>query len=154
METTIKLNAHELKEVIENGALLAFAETVNSKSKCPLEDATKEMGQVTSVARAQQVPVSVQQTEVPVITAPIQAVAQMQTPVPVVAPAATQSVLVAAPSYTVEQLAQAGMQLVDAGKRESVISLLQSFGVQALTELAPEYYGAYAAKLRELGANI
>ncbi|UTW68639.1 hypothetical protein KHA80_14140 [Anaerobacillus sp. HL2] len=43
---------------------------------------------------------------------------------------------------------------VDAGKREALVQLLQSFGVQALTALPKEQYGAFATKLREMGAKI
>jgi hypothetical protein len=56
--------------------------------------------------------------------------------------------------YTMEQLAVAATQLVDAGRRIELVSLLSSFGVQALTSLPKEQYGAFATQLRGLGAKI
>ncbi|MBL4935083.1 hypothetical protein JK636_04845 [Clostridium sp. YIM B02515] len=57
-------------------------------------------------------------------------------------------------SYTMEQLSVAGTQLVDAGRRAELVSLLSSFGVKALTALPKEQYGAFATSLRALGAKI
>lgn len=65
-----------------------------------------------------------------------------------------QAVPTSAPAYTFDQLAVAATQLTDAGRREEVLQLLNSFGVQALTALPKEQYGAFATKLRELGAKI
>lgn len=59
-----------------------------------------------------------------------------------------------APTYTMDQLAVAATQLVDAGKRDQLVQLLQSFGAQALLQLPKEQYGAFATKLREMGAKI
>lgn len=57
-------------------------------------------------------------------------------------------------SYTMEQLAVAATQIVDSGRRAELVSLLGSFGVQALTALPTEHYGAFATQLRALGAKI
>jgi hypothetical protein len=79
-------------------------------------------------------------------------------PVPVSQPSVqqeqSQTVPTSSPTYTMDQLAVAATQLMDAGKREELINLLNSFGVQALTALPQEQYGAFATKLRELGANV
>jgi hypothetical protein len=64
------------------------------------------------------------------------------------------SVTTSTRSYTMEQLAAAATQIVDAGHRVELVSLLGSFGVQALTELPKEQYGAFAIQLRALGAKI
>jgi hypothetical protein len=53
-----------------------------------------------------------------------------------------------------EQLAVAATQLIDAGRRNDVVSLLQKYGVQALTQLSKDYYGTFATELRALGAKI
>jgi hypothetical protein len=53
-----------------------------------------------------------------------------------------------------EQLAVAATQLVDAGRRNDLVSLLGSFGVQALTQLPKEHYGVFATQLRAMGARI
>lgn len=60
----------------------------------------------------------------------------------------------AAQSYSMEQLAVAATQLVDAGRRMELVQLLGAFGVQALTSLPKEQYGAFATQLRALGAKI
>ncbi|MCR4442171.1 MAG: hypothetical protein QHH10_08130 [Peptococcaceae bacterium] len=71
---------------------------------------------------------------------------------PPAAPAAT--VPTATQTYTVEQLAVAATQLIDAGQRDRIIALLKSFGVDALMMLPKEQYGAFATQLRALGAKI
>ncbi|MPN41310.1 hypothetical protein SDC9_188853 [bioreactor metagenome] len=53
-----------------------------------------------------------------------------------------------------EQLAVAATQLVDAGRRQELVNLLTSFGVQALTTLPKEQYGNFATQLRAMGAKI
>lgn len=60
----------------------------------------------------------------------------------------------AAQTYSLEQLAVASTQLVDAGRVGEVLSILAAFGVQALTDLPREHYGAYATQLRATGVKI
>lgn len=77
--------------------------------------------------------------------------------IPVAAPAAAPAPAVpvtAAPAYTVDQLSQAGAALVDAGKMDALLGLLSKYAVQAITQLPPEQYGAFATDLRGLGARI
>lgn len=77
--------------------------------------------------------------------------------IPVAAPAAAPAPAVpvtAAPAYTVDQLSQAGAALVDAGKVDALMGLLSKYAVQAITQLPPEQYGAFATDLRGLGARI
>lgn len=78
--------------------------------------------------------------------APAQAPAPTQPPAPAV-PTTTQT-------YTMEQLAVAATQLVDAGRREELVQLLRQFGVEALTQLPKEQYGAFVTALRQMGAKI
>ena len=56
------------------------------------------------------------------------------------------------PVYTMEDLSRAAVSLMDAGRE--INSLLASFGVQALTQLPKEQYGAFATALRQMGARI
>ncbi|MDP1394790.1 hypothetical protein Q8G28_15500 [Lysinibacillus capsici] len=77
-----------------------------------------------------------------------------QPPVQQQQPMPQQPVPTSQTSYSMDQLAVAATQLMDAGKREQLMQLLATFGVQALTTLPQEQYGAFATKLRELGANI
>lgn len=78
-------------------------------------------------------------------------------PVAPVAPAQTAPVApvsTAAPSYTMNQLAKAGAELAQAGKMDPLQELLRQFGVQAITYLPKEQYGAFALALRGLGAQL
>lgn len=59
-----------------------------------------------------------------------------------------------APTYTLDQISRAGASLVDAGKMEQLLGLLGRYSVQAVTQLQPEQYGAFATELRALGAQI
>ena len=73
--------------------------------------------------------------------------AQVPAPQPAAVPTTQQT-------YTMEQLAVAATQLVDAGRREELVGLLGQFGVQALTALPKEQYGAFATALRQMGAKL
>lgn len=90
-------------------------------------------------------------TTPPVASAP--AAVPTATPAAPTAPAAP-SVPVTAPTYTLDQIAKAGASLVDAGKMEQLLGLLTKYGVQAVTQLNPDQYGAFATELRALGAQI
>ena len=43
---------------------------------------------------------------------------------------------------------------MDAGKMEQLLALLTKYSVQAVTQLTPDQYGAFATELRALGAQI
>lgn len=75
-------------------------------------------------------------------------------PVAAPLPTAAAAVPVAPQTYTVEQLAVAATQLMDAGRQSDLMALLSSFGVQALTQLPKEQYGNFATQLRAMGAKI
>lgn len=77
---------------------------------------------------------------------PVQVMPQPDATAPII-PTTTQT-------YTMEQLAVAATQLVDANRRQDLLNLLGQFGVQALTALPKEQYGAFATQLRALGAKI
>lgn len=84
--------------------------------------------------------------------APQQPVAQPQT-------APVQSVPTTVPTtaktYTLPELAKAAGQLMDSGKQQQLIDLLnKTFGVQALNFLPVERYGDFATALRGLGAQL
>lgn len=54
--------------------------------------------------------------------------------------------------YTMEQLGRAGAELMTRGVNAS--GVLQEFGIMSLDALPKEQYGAFAQRLRQLGANI
>ena len=83
----------------------------------------------------------------PVPTAPTPAAPSGNPAAPVVPVSGT-------PTYTLDQISRAGASLVDAGKMQQLLGLLSRYGVQAVTQLKPEQYGAFATELRSLGAQI
>lgn len=99
----------------------------------------------------------------PVQAAPVAPVPAPQ-PVPTAAPMPTptpapQPVQQAAPepqqkAITIDMLAAAGAPLVDQGKMQQLMALLNKYGVQAITQLTPDKYDAFAADLRAIGAQI
>lgn len=108
----------------------------------------------------QPVPEPVQQPVPAPVSAP-SAVPQATTPVtqpmPVTQPAPVtqpQPVPTATATYTLDDLARAAMPLMDAGRQADLQQLLKLFGVEALPALQPGQYGAFATKLREMGAQI
>ena len=102
---------------------------------------------VQAVQPVQTVPV---QTEVP-IQQPVQTAVPVQA-VPVQQP--VQTVPVAEKTYTLEDLQRASRSLVQAGKIQILKGLLEEFNSPALTSIPLEQYGAFALRLRELGAAI
>ena len=90
---------------------------------------------------------------VPAQTAPVQT-APVQTP-PVQAVPVQTAVPTSTVAYTMDDLARAGMSLMDCGKQAELQKLLkEGFGVDALPQLPKEQYGAFATALREMGAQI
>ena len=98
----------------------------------------------------------VQQTQLPT-QQPVQTVQTVPVQ-PVQQPVQTQPVQTAVPvaekTYTLEDLQRASSTLVQAGKIQLLQGLLQEFNSLALTSLPVEQYGAFALRLRELGAAI
>ena len=155
MNITLTIQAPELSKAIESLAMsIQHSHGVTAN---PLEQAAMQPVQpVAPVPTPAPVMDSVQQ---PVQPQP--AVPQYQQPVQNVVPetpaqqqAAPQAVPTSAPSYTMDQIAVASTRLMEKGLRAELLQLLSSFGVQALTSLPQEQYGAFATKLREMGANI
>ena len=81
-----------------------------------------------------------------------------QSPVPVASPVPTAPVQPAVPTsahtYTPDELAKAAMQLMDSGKQNELLALLQQFGTNSIRALQPSQYGAFATALRGMGAQI
>ena len=81
-------------------------------------------------------------------TAPTQPV----TPAEPVAP--TTQVPVSEKTYTLEDIQRASAALVQGGKIAQLQALLQQFNAISLAHLSQDNFGAFALKLRELGADI
>jgi hypothetical protein len=145
-------------------ALSNFTNSITSAKVVTIPDTNSEFASVRSetVINCQQGPqpstYPVQQTiqnQIPVNNAPIH-IQNTGVPVNQVQPLPAQTPIVptSTQNYTMEQLAVAATQLVDAGRRTELVGLLSSFGVQALTALPKEQYGTFATQLRALGAKI
>lgn len=159
MNISIEIKAPELAT-----AILALAEALKGTSlSTPQAPVTPTATPVQPVQPVQPEPVQQHvyqappvQQQAPVhptnavpITPVQQPPAQQQAPV-----APPQAVPTSTATYTMDQLAVAATQLVDAGRRDELLQLLSSFGAQALMQLPKEQYGAFATKLREMGARI
>ena len=116
-----------------------------------------QAGKVPEAPAVQPVPTAPVAQPAPV---PMQAAAPAAPTVPAPAtPAAPASQPAAAvpttqSSYTLDDLARAGMALMDCGRQGDLLQLLARFGVDALPALPQAQYGAFATALREMGAQI
>ena len=82
---------------------------------------------------------------------PVEPTAPTQ-PVTPVAP--TTQVPVSEKTYTLEDIQRASAALVQGGKIDQLQALLQQFNAISLAHLSQDNFGAFALKLRELGADI
>lgn len=97
-------------------------------------------------------PVAVSSAAPAPITPPVPAAAPVSVATaPVAVPTAVPT---AAPTYTLDALARAGAALAQSGKMNDALAVLAKYGVQSVNQLKPEQYGAFAAELRALGAQI
>lgn len=64
------------------------------------------------------------------------------------------TILITTKTYTLQDLGNAAKIVLDSGRREELVKLLESFGVRALTQLDSSKYNEFANKLRELGRDI
>ena len=110
-------------------------------------------------------PTAASQYTVPVTqavpTAPIQPVASAARAVPVQSAVPTaptvpvqQAVPTSTRTYTPDELAKAAMPLMDSGRQNELLTLLQQFGTSSIQTLHPSQYGAFATALRGMGAQI
>lgn len=83
--------------------------------------------------------------------APVQPPVQQQTPVQAPPQPVVQTT---APSYTLEDLSNAAMQLMDKGMQAQLQQLLAGYGVESLPAIPAEQYGNFATALRGMGAQI
>lgn len=139
----------EVKVTIEGPA---FVEAINNLARAIAGDAPRSVSQVVPPAPQQAAP-AMNPPEATQATAPAQqpttaSAPATSAPTPV-APAQPQ-----AASYTLEQISNAGAALVEQGKMAQVIAILQSHGVQTVSQLNPSLYGAVAEELKALGAQL
>ena len=98
-------------------------------------------------------PVTPVQAAAPVT--PVQATAPVASAQPAVSTTPVQATVpTASVTYTPDDLARAAFALMDSGRQQELIGLLQQFGVNAIPELKPEQFGTFATALRGMGAQI
>lgn len=128
MEITVTVNAPELAGAITKLALAIEGAALNKNGEVIIPAGT---------------------------TATVQSAEQVAPPTPVTPVAPQQTT--AQPqqkALTLNDIATAGAGLVDQGKMQQVIELLGKYGVQAITQLQPTQFDAFAGELRALGAAI
>ena len=133
----------------------AFAEMFQGMDAC--KEAPAGAGGDTVAATAplvQNIQPQVQNAPAPVQPPVQNAQAPVQPPVQNAQAQPAAAVPVTAAQYTLDDLARAGMTLMDAGRQADLQGLLSRFGVEALPMLEPGQYGAFATALREMGAQI
>lgn len=133
----------------------AFAEMFQGMDAC--KEAPAGAGGDTVAATAplvQNIQPQVQNAPAPVQPPVQNAQVSVQPPVQNAQAQPAAAVPVTAAQYTLDDLARAGMTLMDAGRQADLQGLLSRFGVEALPMLEPGQYGAFATALREMGAQI
>lgn len=125
-----------------------FAEELLGTENAPVSADSKEVP-----AQTQSVPVSQ-----PAPAAPGMPITTGQAPVQTVPTAPIQPPVTPVPTtertYTLDELANAAMTLMDKGMQSQLQELLASYGVEALPALPKNLYGNFATALRGMGANI
>lgn len=160
MEITVTVNAPELAGAITKLALAIEGAALNKNGEVTIPAGTtatvqsvEQVVQPTTVA-----PVAPQQTA-PAPQPQVQTIPMPQPTAPVPQPQAPTPAqqTTAQPqqkALTLNDIATAGAGLVDQGKMQQVIELLGKYGVQAITQLQPTQFDAFAGELRALGAAI
>ncbi len=148
------------EDIVTHAAASAHAPEV---AAAPAQNVTAMPSAVLTPPTPSPVPVATAPAPMPIAPAPAPQQAPpiiQMTPTPAAVPTAAPAPVPAAvpvataPGYTLDQLGRAGSALVDAGKRDQLIALLQRRGIQTLSQLDPTQYGAFATELRGLGAQI
>lgn len=152
-EINVTVNAPELAEALNNlAAALKGAKPEPAASKAGKADKPAPVPPADYMPPADTAPAPA--TPAPAVTpAPAPAPAPVQAPV-TPAPAPAPVPVSPAPTYSRDQIMTAGAALIDAGKINELMGLLNSFGVQAVTQLKQDQLGAFATELRKLGAQI
>lgn len=152
-EINVTVNAPELAEALNNlAAALKGAKPEPAASKSGKADKPAPVPPADYMPPADTAPAPA--TPAPAVTpAPAPAPAPVQAPV-TPAPAPAPVPVAPAPTYSRDQIMTAGAALIDAGKMNELMGLLNSFGVQAVTQLKQDQLGAFATELRKLGAQI
>lgn len=132
-------------------SIMALANNISAAPVAPVDRKTQQAASEGTPAEAQ---TSVPAGQVTFPGTPEQAVIPSQPAVPVQNAAPAQPVTTSAATYTLNDIANAAMTLMDSGRQPELIQLLAGFGVEALPALPQERYAEFATALRGLGARI
>ena len=138
----------ELKLTIHIPELETLAKAIGALAGTPVKEAAPApISTVTPTTAPVMPPVTV--TATTPVSAPV------TPPVAPIAPAAPVAP-VSAPSYTIDQIAKAGAELIGQNKEKipQLTGLLAQYGVPSIQALRPEQLGPFATALRGLGAAI
>lgn len=152
-EINVTVNAPELAEALNN-----LVAALNGAKPEPAASKTGKADKPAPVPPADYMPPA-DTTPAPAAPAPAVTPNPIPAPAPVQAPVTPAPVpapvpVAPAPAYNRDQIMTAGAALIDAGKINELMGLLNSFGVQAVTQLKQDQLGAFATELRKLGAQI
>lgn len=130
--------------------------TINGETVAPPHSPASQSQEVSVAATPQPAaPVSAAPLQQPVTPIPVVPVQQPVPSIPTVpSQQANAAVPTSTPSYTADDLAKAAISLMDAGRQNELIALLQQFGVTSVPNLQPAQYGAFATAIRGMGAQI
>ena len=154
LEIKVNIEAQDLSQAITQLALAIKGDVVEAVPGQPeLVIPAGTPMTVTNVQPAAEAPAPGPQpvNPVPAEAQPVQS----QTPVNTVP--AQQPVMNAptAPALDLDTISRAGAALVDQGKMNDVLKILQEkYGIFAVTQLVPEQFASFADDLRALGADI
>ena len=120
-----------------------------------LEDVLSKLGKGSYAGVSQVLTPDIVQPVTPVApVTPVEPTAPTQTVTPVEPAVQTTQVPVSEKTYTLEDIQRASAALVQGGKIAQLQALLQQFNALSLAHLSQDNFGAFALKLRELGADI
>lgn len=156
MQITVTFDSiEEMKDFTEhilvgdNPAALSAGKPIADIAQAPTEQTAPVMATQTVVPVAPAQPVQMTSA------APVPPVTPVQSVQPAAVPTApVQAVPTSTHTYTPDELAKAAMQLMDSGRQNDLLALLQQFGTSSIPSLQPSQYGAFATALRGLGAQI
>ena len=136
----------------------AIREIAKKDAKPQVVDTTTNVvTQMPAPMQTQQVPVQQPVTQVSVQTQQVpvqQPVQTTQTVVQAPVQMPQQQVQTSTQTYVLDDISKAAMTLMDAGRQQELLLLLNQFGVESLPALPQEQYGAFATALRGMGAHI
>lgn len=142
MDITINLDHEELQKALENGTLAALAQKCSYGGNAVIEPVGENAS--TPIPTSEPPTPSPEPKQAPT-PEPV-----TQTPEPAPTPVPTTPA-----TYTLDELQRAAVGLMDKGMSSTdLVAMLGEFGVQAITEVPADQFGAFAMKLREKGAEI